>query len=97
MTIIGQQNKFSRLELVKKYDSGNISIGELHNVMELTTFILYGVDKSNLLAFFGPFKITHYHSYLTLEEGPTCSLLAHIFYTNQALRKRKNEVDMLKV
>ena len=47
--------------------------------MELTTFIRYGVDKSNLLAFFGPFKITHYHSYLTLEEGPTCSLLAHIF------------------
>ena len=69
-------------------------LGELHNVMELTTFIRYGVDKSNLLAFFGPFKITHYmyHSYLTLEEGPTCSLLAHIFYTNQALRKRENYV-----
>ena len=61
--------------------------------MELTTFIRYGVDKSNLLAFFGPFKITRYHSYLSLEEGPTCSLLAHIFfYKNQALRKRENYV-----
>ena len=60
--------------------------------MELTAFTRYEVDKIDLQAFSGPFKIINYRSYITYLEWSKIFSTCTYFKTKHTLRERDNRV-----